>query len=58
VVEKGKIGLILKTKDAEYILAGQDLAKMVGKRVIATGTVAEGKEGRKVLNVTAVKEAK
>jgi hypothetical protein len=34
-----------------------DMSKMVGKKVVATGVVAE-KEGKKVLTVTAVKEAK
>jgi hypothetical protein len=56
-IEKGKAGLVLKAKDGEYILAGEDLSKMVGKKVICTGTVAE-KAGHKVLTVTAVKAAK
>jgi hypothetical protein len=55
-VEKGKAGLVLKAADGEYALAGQDLSKMVGKKVVATGTVAE-KEGKKTLTVTAVKPA-
>jgi hypothetical protein len=56
-IEKSKAGLVLKAADGEYMLAGHNLAKMVGKKVIATGTVAE-KEGKKTLTVTAVKEVK
>jgi hypothetical protein len=56
-VEKGKMGMMLKAADGEYMCAGMDLSKMVGKKVVATGTVAE-KDGKKTLTVTAVKEAK
>ena len=56
-VEKGKMGMMLKAADGEYMCAGMDISKMVGKKVVATGIVAE-KEGKKVLTVTAVKEAK
>jgi hypothetical protein len=51
------MGLVLKAADGEYMCAGMDMSKMVGKKVVATGVVAE-KEGKKVLTVTAVKEAK
>jgi hypothetical protein len=56
-IEKGKHGLILKAADGEYLLAGHDLSKMVGKKVVATGTVAE-KAGQKTLTVTKVKVLK
>jgi len=57
MVEKGKMGMMLKAADGEYMLAGMDMSKMVGKKVVATGTVAE-KDGKKTLTGTAVKEAK
>jgi hypothetical protein len=57
MVEKGKMGMMLKAADGEYMLAGQDMSKMVGKKVTCMGTVAE-KEGKKTLTVTSAKEAK
>jgi hypothetical protein len=51
------MGMVLKAAAGEYMLAGMDLAKMVGNKVVATGIVAE-KDGKKVLTVTAAKEAK
>jgi len=57
MVEKGKMGMMLKAADGEYMLAGHDMSKMVGKKVTCMGTVAE-KDGKKTLTVTSVKEAK
>ena len=56
-VEKTDAGLIIKADEGDYLLAGQDLSPMVGKRVQATGMVVEG-EGHKTLTVTSCSEVK
>lgn len=57
VVEKTDTGFIITTDDGAYATAGADLAAMVGKKIEATGKVAEGDAG-KVINVLAIKEVK
>ncbi len=52
-VEKTDAGIVIKTADAVYTVAGKDLAKMVGKTVNATGTV-----DKQTITITEVKEAK
>jgi hypothetical protein len=54
-VEKTDAGLIIKAGEADYLVAGQDLSAMLGKRVKATGTVAEA-QGQKTLTVTSCTE--
>ena len=54
-VEESDAGLIIKADEANYLVAGQDLSAMVGKRVKATGMVAEA-EGQKTLTVTSFSE--
>ena len=54
-VEKTDAGLIIKAGEADYLVAGQDLSSMVGKKVKATGTVAEA-QGQKTLTVTSFSE--
>lgn len=48
-------GLALQAADGTYILAGQDLSDMVGKKVKVMGTIEEGDNG-KTLNVVSVEE--
>jgi hypothetical protein len=56
-VEKSDAGLIIKADEGNYLVAGQDLSAMVGKRVKATGMVAEA-EDHKTLTVTSCSETK
>lgn len=56
-VEKTDAGLIIKADEGDYLVAGQDLSGMVGKRVKATGMVAEDM-GKKTLSVTSCSEMK
>lgn len=58
MIEKGDQGIVLAADDGEtYMVQGQDLSDMVGKSVIATGTLAEGMSG-KTITVTKVEEIK
>jgi hypothetical protein len=54
-VEKTDTGLMIKADEADYLVAGQDLSAMVGKRVKATGMVAEA-QGQRTLTVTSCSE--
>lgn len=54
-VKKTETGLILQAVDGTYIIVGQDLSDMVGKKIKATGTVSEGEKG-KTLTVMTVEE--
>jgi hypothetical protein len=56
-VEKTDAGLIIKADEADYLVAGEDLSAMVGKRVKASGMVAEA-QGQKTLTVTSCSEMK
>jgi hypothetical protein len=38
-------GIVIEAEDGDYIVKGQDLSKMVGKMVEATGTITEGDKG-------------
>ncbi len=57
VVEKTDAGFVITTAEGEYAAEGADLAPMVGKKIEATGKVAESDQGM-VINVLAVKEVK
>ena len=39
-VQKTEAGIILQAVDGTYIIVGQDLSEMVGKKIKATGTVS------------------
>lgn len=54
-VEQTDAGLIIKADEGDYLVAGEDLSAMVGKRVKASGMVAEA-EGHKTLTVTSCSE--
>ncbi len=54
-VEQTDDGLVIQADDGTYIVAGQDLSGMVGKKVKATGTVSEGDKG-KTLTVLSIEE--
>jgi hypothetical protein len=54
-VKKTEAGLILQAVDGTYIIVGQDLSDMVGKKIKATGTISEGEKG-KTLTVMTVEE--
>ena len=56
-VEKTDAGFVITTAEGEYAAEGADLAPMVGKKIEATGKVAESDQGM-VINVLAVKEVK
>ena len=47
-VDQTEAGLVIKADDADYIVAGQDLSKMVGKKVMVSGTVSEGETGKTI----------
>ena len=54
-IAQGDAGLVLQAEDGNYILAGQDLSDMVGKKIKVTGTIAEGDAG-KTLTVMSFEE--
>jgi len=54
-IEKTEAGSIIKAEDGDYLVSGQDLSAMAGKKVKATGTISETKEG-KTINVESVEE--
>ena len=54
-IQAGDSGLVLQAADGNYILAGQDLSDMVGKKIKVTGTIAEGDAG-KTLTVMSFEE--
>jgi hypothetical protein len=56
-VLKTEAGLVLEAVDGTYLIVGQDLSDMVGKKIKATGTISEGKAG-KTIEVMAVEEIK
>jgi len=53
--QQGDSGLVLQAADGDYILAGQDLSDMVGKKIKVTGTIADGEAG-KTLTVMSFEE--
>jgi hypothetical protein len=54
-IQQGDSGLVLQAADGNYILAGQDLSDMVGKKIKVTGTIADGEAG-KTLTVMSFEE--
>jgi hypothetical protein len=44
-VVKTDKGIVIEAEDGDYIVKGQDLSKMVGKMVEATGVITEGDKG-------------
>jgi hypothetical protein len=54
-IQQGDSGLVLQAADGEYILAGQDLSDMVGKKIKVTGTIADSDAG-KTLTVMSFEE--
>ena len=54
-IAQGDAGLVLQAEDGNYILAGQDLTDMVGKKIKVTGTIADGDAG-KTLTVMSFEE--
>ena len=54
-IQQGDSGLVLEADDGNYILAGQDLSDMVGKKIKVTGTIADGEAG-KTLTVMSFEE--
>jgi hypothetical protein len=54
-IQQGDNGLVLQADDGEYILAGQDLSDMVGKKIKVTGTIADSDAG-KTLTVMSFEE--
>ena len=56
-VKKTYAGLVINTVDGQYILYGEDLASMVGKKVTVTGRVSQLR-GRNRIFVISFKEVK
>ena len=56
-VEQTDKGVVITSEGegGQYLVGGQDLSSMVGKKVKATGTVAEA-QGQKTLTVTSFSE--
>ena len=44
-VVKTDKGIVIEAEDGDYIVKGQDLSKMVGKMVEATGIITESDKG-------------
>jgi hypothetical protein len=44
-VVKTDKGIVIEAEDGDYIVKGQDLSKMVGKMIEATGVITEGDKG-------------
>jgi len=58
VIMKTDDGLAIKAADGkEYLVQGQDLSAMVGKKVTVTGKISQP-PSKKVVTVESVKEAK
>jgi Protein of unknown function (DUF5818) len=58
IIMKTDDGLAIKATDGkEYLVQGQDLSAMVGKKVTVTGKISQS-PSKKVLTVESVKEAK
>ena len=56
-VEKTDAGIIISSEDGgTYMVQGKDLTEMVGKTVMATGTLAESESG-KTLTIISIEEA-
>ena len=55
MVEQTDNGVILMADEGEFIVAGQDLSAMVGKKVTVTGTVMDSDAG-KTITVISVEE--
>jgi hypothetical protein len=45
IVVKSDKGYIIEAEDGDYQVKGQDISKMVGKMIEATGTITEGEKG-------------
>lgn len=54
-IQQGDSGLVLEAADGNYILAGQDLSDLVGKKIKVTGTIADSEAG-KTLTVMSFEE--
>ena len=44
-VVKTDKGIVIEAEDGDYIVKGQDLSKMVGKMIEATGVITESDKG-------------
>lgn len=44
-VSKTDKGIVIEAEDGDYLVKGQDLSKMVGKMVEATGVITESDKG-------------
>lgn len=44
-VTKTDKGIIIEAEDGDYLVRGQDLSKMIGKMVEATGFITESEKG-------------
>jgi len=44
-VTKTDKGIVIEAEDGDYVVKGQDLSKMVGKMVEATGIITENEKG-------------
>ena len=56
-VEKTDQGIIISAEDgATYMVQGKDLSDLVGKTIMATGTLAENESG-KTLTVLSIEQA-
>lgn len=44
-VTKTDKGIVIEAEDGDYLVKGQDLSKMIGKMVEATGIITEGDKG-------------
>ncbi|MFZ0131231.1 MAG: hypothetical protein WAK95_01735 [Desulfobacterales bacterium] len=56
VLEQGEAGIVLVSGSEKYLVTGQDLTAMIGKRVTITGVVEES-GGHKKVEVEKVTEA-
>ncbi len=53
VLENSERGVVLLTQDEKYLIIGQDLTSLVGRKVKLTGEVIESRRG-KALKVSVV----
>jgi len=54
-VEQTEAGLVITADDGRYLVIGQDLTAMLGKRVEATGIISE-QDGVKTIKVSSIEE--
>lgn len=49
ILENSKRGVVLTANDEKYLIIGQDLTTLIGRKVKVTGEVIESKRGKSLM---------